>query len=277
MITLYRRLCCVLVCICASGFSHAAANYECLIEPTQYVEIRSSVIGTLEQVLVRRGDRVKKDQVIVTIESRAERASAELARFKSDMQGPTQAAAAKLEYSKRKADRRRQMHAENLMSAQDADDAEGEMKTAAAELLVAQENKEVAKLELEEQSGLLSRRTIASPFDGIVADQLLYPGEIVDPNDPKKPILKLAQIDPLRVHVVLPRTVFGKIRKGMTGEISPEAPVGGTVKGTIRMVDAIVDAASGTFGAFLDVPNPRMDIPAGLRCTASFPGVAQKN
>lgn len=263
-------------CLLLSSFSAhclAAESFECLIEPTQYVEIRSPVVGTLEQVTVKRGDRVKKGQVIVMLESGAERASSDLARFKSEMQGPTKAAATKLEYSKRKAERRRQMHDEKLMSAQDADDAEGDMKSAEAELQVAQENREVAKLEWQEQKELLNRRTIASPFDGVVADQLLYPGEVVDPNDPKKPILKLAQIDPLRVHVVLPRTLFGKIRKGMTAEVRPEAPLDTTVKGTVKVLDAIIDAASGTFGVFLEVRNPKLEIPAGLRCRAVFPEI----
>jgi RND family efflux transporter MFP subunit len=265
----------IVAILCATGFSGGAAAFECLVEPTQQVEIRSPVVGTLELLPVRRGDRVKKGQVIVTLESRAERAAAELARFKSTMEGPTQEATARLEYAKRKSERRRQMQKENLMSTQDADDAEGDMKTAAAALLAAQENKEVARLESEEQKAILSRRTIVSPFDGVVADQLLYEGEVVDPND-TKPILKLMQIDPLRVHVILPRAAFGKIRKGMTGSITPEAPATGALKGTVRIVDAVVDAASGTFGAFLEVPNPKLEIPAGLRCTASFVGVSEK-
>ncbi len=267
----------VLLAACGALVAHSACAFECLVEPMQHVEIRSPIIGTLEDITVHRGDRVKKGQVIVTLESRAERASADLAKYKSNLQGPTQAATAKLEYAKRKAERRHQMQKENLMSMQDSEDAEGDMKTAEAELLVARENKEVARLESEEQNGLLSRRTILSPFDGVVADQLLYPGEVVDPNDPKKPILKLVQIDPLRVHVILPRAVFGKIRKGMTGEITPEAPATASVKGTVRIVDAVVDAASGTFGAFLEVPNPKLEVPAGLRCTASFAGVSEKS
>jgi RND family efflux transporter MFP subunit len=266
----------IFVAACGALAVQSAGAFECLIEPMQHVEIRSSLIGTLEDVAVHRGDRVKKGQVIVTLESRAERASAELAKYKSTLQGPIQEASAKLDYAKRKAERRQQMQKANLMSTQDAEDAEGDMKTAEAQLLVARENREVARLEYEEQNGLLSRRTILSPFDGVVADQLLYPGEVVDPNDPKKPILKLVQIDPLRVHVILPRAAFGKIRKGMVGEVTPEAPAGGKVTGTVRIVDAVVDAASGTFGAFLEVPNPKLAIPAGLRCTASFAGVTEK-
>jgi RND family efflux transporter MFP subunit len=257
------------------GLSGSAMAFECLIEPTQQVEIRSPVIGTLELVAVRRGDRVKKGQVIVALESRAERAAAELARYKATLAGPTQEAAARLEYAKRKSERRRQMQKENLMSTQDADDAEGDMKTAEASMLVAQENREVARLESEEQKAILSRRTILSPFDGVVADQTLYEGEVVDPND-TKPILKLVQIDPLRVHVILPRAAFGKVKKGMTGSVTPEAPASGALKGTVRIVDAVVDGASGTFRAFLEVPNPKLEIPAGLRCTASFVGVSEK-
>jgi hypothetical protein len=37
------------------------------------------------------------------------------------------------------------------------------------------------------------------------------------------------------------------------------------------VVDSLVDAASGTFGVFLAVPNPKLDIPTGVKCRAEFP------
>lgn len=38
----------------------AAAEFDCLIEPAQVVEVRSPVVGLLEQVHVRRGTGIRQ-------------------------------------------------------------------------------------------------------------------------------------------------------------------------------------------------------------------------
>ncbi len=248
-----------------------SASFDCLIEPTQAIDVGSPVAGLLDKVYVRRGDRVAAGQVLATLESQAEQAAAELARYKSQASGPTMTAESKIEFSKRKFQRRMQMAAEKLMSTQERDDAEAEYKLAEAELQVAKENKEVAHIEHKQQSGLLALRTIRSPFDGVVADQLLYPGEVVESTGNKKTILKLAQLDPLRVHVILPMAAFRKVSLGMTAQVYPEMPIGGSYSAKVKIVDKLIDAASGTFAAFLEMRNPRLSIPVGVKCKAEFP------
>ena len=122
LIAYRRQFARALLAVCGALTAHGASAFECLVEPMQHVEIRSPIVGTLEEITVHRGDRVKKGQVIVTLESRAERASAELARYKASLQGPIQEATAKLEYAKRKAGRRNEMQKANLMSTQDAEE-----------------------------------------------------------------------------------------------------------------------------------------------------------
>lgn len=249
-----------------------AAPFDCLIEPTQTVEVASPVTGLLDRVNVKRGDRVAKGQVVALLESRAEQAATELARFKSEQLGPTQMAEKKIEFSQRKFNRRRDMAADRLMSRQERDDAEAELKQAESELQVAKENREIAQIEFQQQSGLLNLRTIRSPLDGVVVDQMAYPGEVVEPGGNKKSILKLAQLDPLRVHVILPKSVFGKPAVGMTVEVSPEIQVKSSYVAKIKSIDRLIDAASGTFVVYLEMPNSRLDIPAGVKCRVTFPG-----
>lgn len=258
----------LLVLACNPAWS---APFDCLIEPTQAIDLSSPVSGLLDKVHVRRGDRVATGQVLAVLESQAERAATELARFKAQANGPTVTAENKIEFSKRKFQRRMLMAAENLMSAQDRDDAEAEYKLAEAELLVAKENKQTAHLEYLHQNSLLALRTIRSPFDGVVADQLLYPGEVVEPTGSKKTIFKLAQLDPLRVHVVLPMAAFRKVTLGMSVQVHPELPIGGSYSAKVTIVDKLIDAASGTFAAFLEMRNPRLAIPIGVKCKAEFP------
>ena len=251
--------------------AQAAGTFDCMLEPTQTVEISSPVIGVLDKVYVQRGDKVHKDQVVAALESTAETAAADLALYKSRLTAPTETAEHKIKFSKLKFQRRSDMHAEDFMSAQDQDEAENELRLAEAEFKAAQESREIAKLEWKQQKGQLDLRTFRSPFDGVVVDQMLYPGEVVEPSGQKKTILKLAQLDPLRVYVILPMSVFGKIKPGMKVDVRPEMPVGGHYVGYVMIIDRIVNAASGTFGVFLKVANPKLDVPAGVKCKAEFP------
>lgn len=265
------KLLTVLLAMLLWSNAHSAAVYDCLIEPTQTVDISSPVIGLLEKVNVRRGDKVKKGQAIANLESSVEIATVALAQYKSEMNAPIETATNKIEFAKRKFERRRDMHTQNYMSAQEQDEAEAEMKLAESELKLAQENKIAAKLEWQQQNSQLKLRTIHSPFDGIVVDQILFPGEVVEPSGQKKSILKLAQLNPIRVYVILPMSAFGKVTTGMQVDINPELPVGGRYVGSVNIIDRVVDAASGTFGVFLEVPNPKLEVPAGVKCKADFP------
>jgi hypothetical protein len=101
----------------------------------------------------------------------------------------------------------------------------------------------------------------------VVIERSMSPGEfIVD----DRPIVKLAQIDPLRVEVVAPVGLFGAIPKGMHAEIIPEADIEGDHVARVTVVDKIIDAASGTFGVRLELPNLEHRIPGGLRCKLRF-------
>jgi multidrug efflux pump subunit AcrA (membrane-fusion protein) len=109
--------------------------------------------------------------------------------------------------------------------------------------------------------------TIYSPINGVVMERFLSPGEFVE----DQPVLKLAQIHPLHVEVFAPVELLGTIKVGMSADVSPEEPVGQVYKARVTIVDQVVDAASGTFGVRLELPNPKYRLPAGLRCRVKFP------
>ena len=113
---------------------------------------------------------------------------------------------------------------------------------------------------------MLDRRTIYSPISGIVVERSMSPGERVD----QETILKVAQIDPLRVEVILPSAMFGSIDTGARATVVPEIP-GDTVHvASVTIVDRVVDSASGTFGVRLQLPNPDHAIPGGVHCQVRF-------
>ncbi len=139
--------------------------------------------------------------------------------------------------------------------------ATGAVAHAQAEL----SNRRLADLELQRTAAEVGLRTIRSPINGVVVERFMSPGEC-----PKQGrIFKLAQIDPLRVEAYAPVSQLGKIAVGMEVQLKPEAPVSGVYKAKVTVVDRVVDAASGTFGVRMELPNPDLRLPAGLKCTVT--------
>ena len=140
--------------------------------------------------------------------------------------------------------------------------ATGAVQHAHAEL----SNRRLADLELQRTVAEVALRTIKSPINGVVVERFMHPGEF--PKQEK--ILKLAQIDPLRVDVYAPVAMLGKVAVGKTVYVKPESPLTGEYPAKVTVVDRVVDAASGTFGVRLELPNRDLKLPAGLKCTIRF-------
>lgn len=249
-----------------------AEGFDCLIEPYQTVEMRSPVEGLIKGVYVKRGDRVNAGQALVQLESAPEQSSVELARFRSQMKGRINSSRNRLDYAMKKLARQLTLEKDKFATADARDQAEAEKLIAEADLAEAIENRDLAVRELQHAQDVLNQRTLRSPFNGVVVDRMLSPGDLAEAGTGRKPILKLAQIEPLRVEVVLPPQAFRKIQLGAKATVTAEV-VGGRYPAAVTVVDSILDSASGTFGVRLDLPNPKGALPAGVRCKVEFTGL----
>lgn len=213
----------------------AGDELECLLEPRLVVNVGSPVEGTLAKVMVDRGSAVSAGQVVAQLNSNVETATVDLKRAQED-------------FGKRKVERNEELYKKDLISAMDRD----ELATQAR----------IAALERRQQEEVLAQRTIRSPINGVVVERYLAPGDRVQQDK----ILRLAQVDPLNVEVVVPVEMLGSIRVGMTGVVSLEPLLKGRHTAKVVIVDRVVDAASGTFGVRLELPNRGNLIPAGIKC-----------
>jgi len=211
---------------------------ECLLEPHMVSNVGSPVEGILNQVMVDRGDVVRRGQVVARLNSAVESATVDLKR-------------AQEAFGQRKMQRNEDLYNKELISSSEKDELETQIR--------------IAALERRQQQEILALRTIVSPLNGIVVARYLSPGDRVSQDK----ILRIAQIDPLNVEVVMPAELYGSIKIGMAGEV--RLPGGGTsAKAKVVLVDRLVDAASGTFGVRLALPNPGNQIPAGVKCSVRF-------
>ncbi len=251
----------------------AATGFDCLIEPSQVVEVRSSADGIIAAVHARRGDAVRKGQALVELQSSAERAGVDAARFRAAMDGQIASARNRLEYATLKLKRLTEMHKENFASAQARDEADAERRLAESELAAAIEARDLARIEYRRAVEILALRTMHAPFNGVVLDRMLNPGDLAEAGSGRKPVLKVAQIDPLHVDVVLPAALHAALKPGTRAQVTPRGSQD-RLAASVAIVDRVIDAASGTFVARLELPNPKNSILGGVRCTVEINGVA---
>jgi RND family efflux transporter MFP subunit len=241
-------------------------RYDCIIEPFELVEVGSALTAVVESVAVERSDFVAAGQVLARLEASPERATVAAARARAGMDGDVLARRARMELGGRKRNRADQLFESEALSVDMRDEIETEAKVAKAVLQEAREHKELMELEHQEAVERLKEHTIRSPVSGVVVERLKSPGEVVK----EETIVVLAQIDPLRVEVILPAAVFGAVEAGMRAEVMPELPNAGVQVASVTIVDRVVDATSGTFGVRLELPNADHAVPSGLRCRARF-------
>lgn len=245
----------------------SAATFDCVMHPSVILKLGSPISSVLSDVLVDRGDIVKKGQIIARIESAVERGTVAIEEARASSDAEIEAKKALLEQKKGVFSRKRELQARSAASTQDVDNARAEYDVAKQELALARLNKKIAGLELEHSKALLAQRTIRSPIDGIVVERDLGPGEYVRPD---AHIVTIASIHPLNVETYLPVRDYGLIKVGEPAVVHPDQPVGGHYTAEISVVDQVFDAASGTFGVRLRLPNPRNLLPGGLRCHVTF-------
>lgn len=214
-------------------------DMECLTEPHLVANVGSPVEGVIAQIYVDRGADVRAGQPVARLNSSVEAATLALKR-------------AQHEYGERKVKRNEDLFKKELISASDRDELVTQMQ--------------IAGLEVKQQQEVLNQRTILSPLNGVVVDRFLAPGDHVS----QEKIVRIAQINPLNIEVIVPLEHFGAIKVGNVAEIHLEPLVKGTFRAKVTIVDRVVDPGSGTFGVRLELPNPGNKLPAGIRCSVRF-------
>jgi RND family efflux transporter MFP subunit len=240
---------------------------ECFLEPSRVVEISSPVHGVVDSITVDRSDTVAAGQTVVMLESSVQAASADLARSRAEMDGEIRASQTRLQFARRKQTRIDKLYKQKSVAFHEMDEADTEVALAQLDLSHAEDNRRIAELEAQQAAAALALRTVQSPVGGIVVERYRSQGEFVD----EQPILKVVQTDPLYVEAFAPVELFGRLKAGMTARIYPEtSPEETSYPAAVTVIDRVVDPLSGTFGVRLELPNPNLHLPSGLKCTAQF-------
>lgn len=270
MIVAARRMLWVGLLPLTATFAMAAQPLGCLIEPFRVADVGSPVTGVIESMQVERGDRVVKGQALATLRADVERAAVGVALNRAQALGDYNAAVNNAELARQKLVRAKYLADQQFISPQALEQATTESEIAINRLAQAREQRGVLAGEHALAQAQLALRTVRSPTSGVVADRYLSAGERVE----EKAVFRIAVVDPLRVEIVLPSNLYGTVREGMVMGITPEFAGAGVRQARVILVDKLIDGASNTFRVRLELPNPGLTLPAGLRCKADLASVA---
>jgi RND family efflux transporter MFP subunit len=244
----------------------AVEEFDCMIEPWEEIAVRSPVIGRIDAIHVERADYVEAGDLLVELDADLAKAELDVAAKRTRMTASIRSFEARSRLGSNRGKRAAELFARNAIPLDAKEEILTEKEISNYDLEDAHDQHSLANLQLARERARYEQRRIRSPVRGIIANRLMSVGEVMD----EEVVLEVAQIDPLRVEVILPAIEFGRIQSGMKAAVIPEIPGDEVVVATVILVDGIIDSASGTFGAELELPNPEHAIPGGLRCRVQF-------
>lgn len=240
---------------------------ECLIEPSEVVDLASQVAGVLSSVRVDRGGVVSAGDLVGEINSDVEKAGLAIARQRAESDSTLRSRRATADYEQNRLLRHQNLQEKRIISEQQYEETLTASELAALEVEIAVDQKKLHDLELTQARAIIARRRITSPIDGIVVNRNLSPGEFAADDET---IVTIATFDPLYIELFLPLSEFSRISVGDEAWVVTGEPLNIRRRARVIIKDQVLDAATGTFGVRLMLPNPEGQIPAGLRCTIEW-------
>lgn len=251
--------------------------------PYQEVELHAKVAGYIKRINVDIGDRVKTGQVLATLdvpelEAQVQGASAgvrqtreQITRAKSEIQ------LAQANYEALHAASQRLQQASKaqpgLIAQQELDDAMAKDQAAAAQvdaaksaLSATEQQLGVSQADQLHYSSLADYSRITAPFNGVVTWRYADTGALIQAgtsNAGSMPVVKLAQIDVLRLRLPVPESLAPFVHIGDTAQIQVQA-LNRMFSGKVTRDTASLDPSTRTMQVEIDVPNPKGQLQPGM-------------
>jgi multidrug efflux pump subunit AcrA (membrane-fusion protein) len=232
--------------------------------------IMARILAPVREVRVVPGDRVRAGQVLIVLDGTdlgAHARSARAAALAADQGAAAaaserQAADATLALARATHARIAGLHAKRSATAQELDDATGTLRAAEARAAGATARAEaaVSGVESARATSDAARATesfalITAPFDGVVAEKLVEPGNMATPGTP---LMRLEDTRGFRLDVRVDESRIGQISTGAIVAVSLDSGTRGatvTVRGTVAEIGRAVDADARAFLVKIALPD----------------------
>ena len=236
------------------------------IAPFRSIELSSDEAGAIAELTVEEGDLVETGGTVAKLDDRVQELQVEIAEELAQTTSQLIAANQLLEKRKEISRRLDELKQRGHASQSEIIRAEMELSIAQAKVLAAKEEKAVREIELRRAEVQLARRTISSPFDGIVAKIHRREGEFLSPLHPE--VATIIQVDKLLASFAIMSDQLDRFEINQEHTIRLEN--GSLVKGSVYRIGVETDSQSGTVDIKLLIQNPTMKLRSGESCSLSF-------
>jgi RND family efflux transporter MFP subunit len=227
------------------------------LRPLAQAEVGSKTLGLLDAVLVDRGDRVKRGQLLALV--RPSDLPDQLVAARGAL-SQTQASAS---LARKNAERATQLAPGGVVSQQ-------ELQQSQAALASAEAQEAAAKAQVAAFATRLGETRIESPLDGVVTVRRLDPGALVGPTAGGTTIITVARVDVLRVFVTVNERDVHLVKLGQEAHVEVDALAGKSIKGTVARLAPTLDPATRTLDAEVQIDNAGGELKPGMFGRASI-------
>lgn len=222
------------------------------LSPRKTAQLGSQVAGRVAEVLVDAGDVVKAGQELVKLDPRFFQIDLDLRRAELE------AAKVRADQARRTLVRHQDISAKNpqAISQQAVDEARSAAELAQAQLTQSQH----ALLDAEEK---LHEAVIRAPFDGVVTERLVDPGDPVTTTFVTQ-VVKIEQLNVLELLFTLPQEVYGQVKEGSPVLFQVNGVPELVGQGSVDLVFPVLDEATRSFRCRVIIENPDLRFRSGM-------------
>lgn len=231
--------------------------------PRQRIEISPKFIGTVRTITIKKGDTVKKGDVLVTLEDDEHQARV------AEAEGRVKMAEANLANAKIVLQRQDELARINAQRVEMLDEARRVHAAATAEL-------EMVRGQLDLARTYLGWCTIRAPIDGVILEKMVNPNELVTPQSfggaggPRTAFLAMADLNDLQVEIDLNEADTPKVFLNQKCRVSPEAYQDRKYEAHVAEIAPEANRAKGTLQIKVQVKNPDRFLTPELSARVDF-------
>jgi len=235
------------------------------------IELSPRFVGIVRWIGAKKGDPVKKGQVVVLLDDSEQRARV------TEAEGRLARAQAALQIGRTRFNRLRTLREQRVESEQQLDDAQAEVTAAEAGLREVQGLLDFARWQL-------AWTVIRSPIDGVVLEKVADENELVSPQSfggdkgPSTALLAVADPQDLQVEIDLNESDLSKVWLGQPCRVTPEAYPDHVYNGYVAEIAPEANRQKGTLQIKVQVKDPDRylvpELSAKVDFLASYPPVS---
>lgn len=226
------------------------------------VDVRSEIDGIVQEIFFEEGDRVKKGDLLVTMDD------SEYRYKELENEGKVLEAKADLSLALKTFDRIKNLYKEGVISGQDYDIAEADVELKEASIKSAQAILSFAKDELNDTR-------IHAPITGIVSEKFIDIGEYV--TEGSTDLLNLIDIDPIKLEFTVPAKYFSYVKVGQEVSVSVEAYPDEEFTGSVYYINPKIAIDTRRFRCYARIQNPDDRLSPGFFVLTKLPVATHLN